>query len=264
MLGASEEMRVEHLQNNALEIVYAICSVISQPVEIILRPWYGTRYFPAPIQFFSAAMMIIAPGILSLFSNFMGMIPLLQAPRFMGMFSLGDYASLYFMICAVHGFRTWRRMIQPAREQHSRFEGSALPIFAWLPKGGNFWWVRLLYEPVLVLAASISLQDLFIIQSPLVLYLRFATLALFVKNYIAWFRSYEVMRDVLDDAAMGPAMGRIMENKATEEDRVTFHLARLPENLDPGLRKTATRRLVREYMPDYSDLNTKGDENATH
>ena len=59
MFGASEEMRVEHLQNNALEFVYAFCSVVSQPVEILLRPWYGTRFYPVPVTFFSSAMMVL-------------------------------------------------------------------------------------------------------------------------------------------------------------------------------------------------------------
>jgi hypothetical protein len=32
------------------------------PVETLLRPWYGTRYYPPPVVFFSAVLMILIPA----------------------------------------------------------------------------------------------------------------------------------------------------------------------------------------------------------
>ncbi|AXC13500.1 hypothetical protein ACPOL_4223 [Acidisarcina polymorpha] len=59
MFGASEEMHVEHLQNNALHFVDVVCSVVAQPIEILLRWQYGTRYYPVPVTFFAVSMMIL-------------------------------------------------------------------------------------------------------------------------------------------------------------------------------------------------------------
>jgi hypothetical protein len=254
MFGSSEEMRVEHLQNNAMEFVYALASVISQPVECILRPGYGTRCVPPPIQFFSMAMMLLLPGIISLFTNFMHLIPLLNVPPAPGMFSLGDFAKVYFLISAVHGVRLWRRMIDPAREAHSEFEGPALPFFQLLPKGKSFWFVRLVYEPGLLVILGIVLSDLYIAQPDLSLYLKLAAVALLMKNFIAWFRAWEYIRKLLDMRIAGPAIAKFVDNQATEEDLAPLHLASFPKNLDPEIRQAAAAQIARAYSPDNTSL----------
>jgi hypothetical protein len=250
MFGASEEMRVEHLQNNAMELVYLLCSILCQPIEILLRPWYGTRYFEVPVTFFSAAMMIVGPAIMSLFTNFMQMIPLLQVPHPVGMFELGDYARLYFLLCAVHGVRLWRRMIHMEREGHSQYEGPALPFFQILPKGKSFWFVRVVLEPGFVFLAAIVLQDLFIAQSSLALYLKLAALALLMKQFIAWFRAWETMRQILDIKIAAPTMAKFAEDQASETELEPLHLASIPRNIDPDIRKATIAQIARNYSPD--------------
>jgi hypothetical protein len=247
MFGASEEMRIEHLQNNAMNIVETICSVICQPVEIILRPQYGTRYFPVPVTFFSASMMLLLPGVMLLFSNFMNMIPLLHAPQPVGMFGLADYAKLYFLLSAVHGVRLWRRMIHMEREQHSQYEGPALPFFQLLPKGRSFWITRILLEPAFVLVVAVVLQDLFIAQSNLAIYLKLAALALLIKQFIAWFRAWETMRITLDTHIAAPAIARFMNDQATETELEPLHLASIPRNIDPEIRKATIAQIARNY-----------------
>jgi hypothetical protein len=254
MFAASDEMRVEHLQNNAMEFVSALCSVISQPVEILLRPWYGTRYFEVPITFFSAAMMLILPGIIMLFSNFMHMIPLLNIPATPGMFGLGDYARIYFLIMAIHGFRLWRRMLHMERELHSEFEGPALPFFQILPKGKSFWFVRVVLEPLLVLVAGIVLQDLFIAQPDLAIYLKLAALTLFVKNFISYLRAWEYLRKLFDMRNAGPLIAKLVDNQATEEDLAPMHLASFPKNIPPDIRQAAATQIARSYSPENRDF----------
>jgi hypothetical protein len=248
MFGTSEEMRVEHLQNNAMELVYLICSIICQPIEILLRPWYGTRYYPVPVTFFSSSMMLLLPGIMLLFSNFMGMIPLLHVSQPVGMFGLGDYAKIYFLAMAVHGARLWLRMIHMEREQHSQYEGRALPFFQLLPKGKSFWFVRIVLEPALVLVLAIVLQDMFIAQSNLSLYLKLAALALLMKQFVAWFRAWEYMRTTIDTRNAAPAFARLLEDQATEAELEPLHLASIPKNIDPEIRKATIAHIARNYM----------------
>jgi hypothetical protein len=40
-----------------------ICSIISMPVEMLIRPQYGTRYFSVPVTFFSGALMLLLPAL---------------------------------------------------------------------------------------------------------------------------------------------------------------------------------------------------------
>jgi hypothetical protein len=248
MLGTSEEMRIEHLQNNAMELVHTLCSIIAQPVEVAIRPSYGTRYYPVPVTFFSAAMMLILPGIIMLFTNFMHMIPLLNIPPTPGMFGLGDYAKVYFLVMAVHGVRLWRRMIFMEKEIHSEYEGPALPFFQILPKGKSFWFVRVVLEPLLVLIAAIVLKDLFIAQPDLALYLKLAALALAVKGFIAWFRAWEFMRITIDTRNAAPALARLMDDQASEAELEPLHLASIPRNIDPEIRKATIAHIARNYM----------------
>jgi hypothetical protein len=250
MFGASEEMRVEHLQNNAMEFVYALCSVVSQPVEILLRPWYGTRYFAVPVTFFSSAMMVLLPAVMLLLSNFMHMIPLLNVPAPVGMFGLADFAKVYFLASTIHGVRLWRRMIHMEREQHSEYEGPALPFFQVLPKGKSFWFTRIVLEPALIFVLSIVLADLFIAQMDLWLYLRFAALALLMKNFIAWFRAWEYLRRLMDVHISAPLINKLVKNEASEEELATIHLASFPRNIDPEVRQAAIAHVARNLSSD--------------
>ena len=110
--------------------------------------------------------------------------------------------------------------------------------------------MRIVWEPVFLLLLSVILQDLFIIQSWLALYLKFAALALFMKSFIAWFRNYEFSRDVLDIAIAGPAMAKFVDNRATEEDLAPFHIASFPATLDPEIRLAAAKQIARTYSPE--------------
>jgi len=250
MFGTSEDMRVEHLQNNALELVYTLCSIVSQPVEILLRPWYGTRFFAVPVTFFSSAMMLLLPAIIMLFSNFMHMIPLLNVPPVVGMFGLADFAKVYFLASTIHGVRLWRRMIHMEREQHSEYEGPALPFFQILPKGKSFWFTRIVLEPAFVFVASIVLADLFIAQTDLWLYLRLAALALLMKNFIAWYRAWEYLRILIDIRTAAPLINKLVSGEASEDELATVHLASFPKNIDPEIRHAALTQIAHRYSPD--------------
>jgi hypothetical protein len=247
MFGASEEMHVEHLQNNALNIVEAICNVIAQPVEIILRPWYGTRYYPVPVSFFSATLMLMLPVIAAVFTSVAQMIPFVRIPLPVGVFGFAALEKLYFLLMAVHGWRLWRRMLHMELEQHSEFEGPPLPFFQLLPKSQSFWFTRIVLEPAFVFLLAIVLEDFYIVQSPLGLYLKFAAFALMVKTFIAWFNAWSFLRQAIDTRNSAPILAKLVENQATEEDLATLHIASFPKNVDPEIRQSAAVHLARVF-----------------
>jgi hypothetical protein len=237
----------QRLEDEAINFVYFICGVICQPVEILLRWWYGTRYFAVPVTFFSASMMLLLPIIGALFTSTVHMIPFMSAPLPRGMFDLGSFSKLYFLLTAVHGFRLWRRMLHMEREQFSDYEGEPLPFFHLLPKSGSFWFIRIVWEPLFVLAASIVLEDLFIIQPSLALYLRFAALALLMKSFIAWHQAWLDMRIRIDIRNAAPIIAKLVDNEATEEDLAPIHLCSIPKNIDPEIRKATIAHIARNY-----------------
>lgn len=250
----SGAMNVAHLQNSAMNFVEAACSVIAMPVETMLRPWYGTRYYPPPVVFFSAVLMILIPVLSGLIDGVTAMIPFSHPARAVGLFDMGSLAKLYFLLSAVHAVRLYRRMTVMSRELNSTHEGPELPFFQFIPWGRSFWVQRITIEPLFVLIASFVLRDLFIIQSGLATYLRIAAVALAMKSFVAWFRAWEYLRDLLDARNAAPIIAKLVENDATEEELSTIHLASFPKDVSPEIRNQAAISIARAYSPS-SDNN---------
>jgi hypothetical protein len=243
----SGAMNVEHLQNSALNTLELICSVLCRPLDMICRPWHGTRYFQVPVVFATSILMILLPVIAAVYLNIAQMIPFMSVPVPRGLFGFAALAKLYFAMSVWQGYRHWQAMLHMEREPHSEFEGPPLPVFNLIPWFSLFWRTRILAEPLFILILTTVLEDFFLIQSPLALYLRIAAFALGMKNFVAWFRSWEYLRRLIDIANAGPAMADLIEGKATEEQLAPMHLASFPKDIDPAIGRTAAVNIARAY-----------------
>lgn len=128
-------MNLNNIHKYGMAIVETVCSIFTMPVEMILRPQYGTRYFSPPIAFFSMVLMVFVPLFSSAAETFTHMLPFARPSAPAGIFGLASFSSLYFLLLFLHGFRIWRRMVYMHLEQYSQFEGPALPIFPLIPGG---------------------------------------------------------------------------------------------------------------------------------
>lgn len=77
-----------------------------------------------------------------------------------------------------------------------------------------------------------------------------------MKNFISWFRTWEVIRKILDRKNSAPAMARLIENKATEEELAPMHLAGFPKNIDPQVRRATASYIAHVYSHENHDLKT--------
>jgi hypothetical protein len=241
------QMNIEQMQETAMNVAYNLSSIVTMPVEIWLRLWFGSTYFSALILPFSAAMMMLASAFSSIAGSVGQMIPFVHLRGPAGIFGIGDMTRLFFLATFVHGIRIWRLMIHPEREDVSFFEGPPLPFFRWLPKGNSFHFVRIIYEPVFVWMLSMVLANLFIIQFPLTVYLRVAAFFLALKQYVAWYRGWAYARGLMDMAHIGPILARLMQNNASQDDMARLHLASLPADLPPNIHKATVAHLARAY-----------------
>jgi hypothetical protein len=238
---------LEQLHRIAINLVEFFCSIIAMPIEIIIRWQYGTRYFPIPVVFLSTMMMVFLPLLSQAADGVARMIPFHgAAPPPPGMFSFANFASLYFFLSFLHGFRVWRRMAYPELEHLSRWEGPPLPFFYLLPGARSHWVLRILIEPVSLFVSSIFLEHAFIIQSGLATYIRVAAVALVFKNFIFWYRAWEFIRDYLDNANMAPIVAALMQNKASPQDLAKIHLATFPK-ASPGLMAGVAARIAQAF-----------------
>jgi hypothetical protein len=170
------QLNVTNLQDTAKNVVHAFCSVFSMPVAVILRPWYGTRFHEPAFVFFSMVMMLILTMASSVMaSSFIP--PLFIAARIQrpqALFGIGSLCELFFFLLFVHGLRLYRRMFNMSLEQHSEFEGPALPFFQLLPGGGSWWFTRIVLEPAFVILTAFVLNRLFIFRDDLEAFLIFS------------------------------------------------------------------------------------------
>jgi hypothetical protein len=241
-------MNLNNMHKYGMAIVEAVCSIFTMPIEMILRPQYGTRYFSPPIAFFSALLMVFLPLFSSAAESVSHIIPFTRAAVPVGMFGLGSLSGLYFLLLFLHGFRLWRRMIYMRLEQYSEFEGPALPIFPLIPGGKSFWITRIFLEPIVVYLSASLLQGLGIFQSSLTAFLHLAAFMLCVKEFIVWYRNWEFIRIALDGQAIGSAMSKIMQNRASASELEPMHFASFPKDLPTELRDSALRRFARSFM----------------
>ena len=184
--GDSGVPNIEQLQNVAMNVVENFCGIVAMPVEIIIRPHYGTRYYPVPVTFFACVMMIILPLFSAMATGIVNMIPFSHARAPIGLFSIGSLSQVFFLLLFIHGIRLYRRMIDMSREQNSEFEGPPLPFFQLIPGTGSFWRTRILIEPAVVFITGTVLGRFYIFQSGLATYVQIAALMLTMKSFVAY------------------------------------------------------------------------------
>ena len=241
------QMNIEQMQETAMNVSYNLSSIVTMPVEIWLRLFFGSTYFSALILPFSLGMMLAASAFSSVAGTVGQMIPFVHLHGPVGIFGIGDMTLLFLLSSVVHGIRIWRRMIHPETEEISFFEGPPLPFFRLLPKGNSFWFVRIVYEPLFVWMLATALANLLIIQSPLMVYLKVAAFFLALKQYVAWYRSWAYARGLMDMANIGPILARLVQNNASQDDMARLHLASLPADLPPDIHKATVAHLARAY-----------------
>jgi hypothetical protein len=130
MLPTQEKspMSIDALQETAINVVELFCGIICRPVELILRPWHGTRYFQPTVIFCSTMLMIFIPAFSAAVTGIGSMIPFTRFVPPPGMFGMGSFATLYFALSFLHGIRIYRRMVHMELEEHSEYEGGPLPF----------------------------------------------------------------------------------------------------------------------------------------
>lgn len=242
-------LSLDNMENTALNAVDAICSTVSMPVEVILRPQHGTRYFPVPVRFFAAVLMILLPAFAGAMDMALHMIPFAHVAATFGLFDIGSLSKLYFLLSLIHGIRLWRRMLHMETEVHSQYEGPPLPFFKLVPGRKSFWFIRIVWEPAFVFVTAIILSNLLILTPGLGFYLQLAALSLLMKNFIGWYREWQYLRVLLDMRNMGPVVGKLIHDEATEEELSQVHLASFPKNVSPDLKQAAIDRLQKMFSP---------------
>jgi hypothetical protein len=262
----SKGMNFNQTQETARNIVYGFCSIFSMPVEVILRPQYGTRYFQPQIAVFSVVTMLTLSMISSLAMSYTN--PLFMAAHIykqpQGLFSIGSLCELFIFMMFLHAPRLYSRMIHMDREPHSEFEGPALFFFQLIPGGKSFYFTRVALEPALVVIAAVLLNRFFIFRDDLELFLIFSALCLSLKSFISWRAQWETIRKIMDAQFSAPIIASLLEDKASQKDLEQIHLASFPKDIPDNIRRSAAAHMAYVASSGATVLDSKGDSNASN
>lgn len=243
-----QSMSINQIQDFALNFVYNACSIVCLPVEMALRPTYGSRYVSPIVQFFTTGLMIMLPFFFG-FAQFVGhMIPFAQFRGPVGLIGIGGISRLFFLGTFAHGFRVWRRMLDMSREENSLYEGPPLLFFRRLPF--SFWVIRIVIEPAFVFTLSVVLPNFFILEPSAAHFLALSAICLAMKQYVAWYMQWQFIRGLLDSRHAGPIIAKIVEGRATQDEMARVHLASFPKNLPDDIRRAAAIHIAHAYSPE--------------
>jgi len=238
-------MNINQLQDFAINLVYNVTSIVSYPLEMGLRPNYGSRYISPVVQFFSIGFMILATLFFSLAQAFTRMIPFSQFRGPVGLIGIGGISRLFFLGMLIHGVRIFRLMTHMEREENSLYEGPPLFFFRKLPY--SFWVVRIVVEPAFVFALSIALPNFFLLEPSAAHFLALSSICLAMKQYIAWYLQWQFIRGLLDNRHIGPIIAKVVEGTATADERSRVHLASFPKNIPEDLKHQAAVYIAKAY-----------------
>jgi len=240
------QTNVSRLQDQMVDLVYSFCSIFTFPVEMVIRPQYGSRYFQPVTMFLSAVLMIVLPVLFAITSAVSGLLPFAKPTVTFGLIGIWGFSKLFFIGSIVHGVRIFRRMINMSRELSGVWEGPPLPFFTWLP-GASHWKIRLIFEPIAVFAAALLLQNFLLLESSAAHFLMFVSVCLVFKSYTAWFVQWEHLRILMDIKFAGPIIAKLADNTATDDELASIHIASFPDGLPPDMRHAAVTDIAQAY-----------------
>jgi hypothetical protein len=262
--GPNANTTIQHMYQMGLRCTQNICGIVTTPIEFGLRPFFGTRYFDPIQMLFTWLLMVVLP-LAGMATN---RLPLgAGGASSTGAIGLGMLSILFFASQAIHGPRLWRRMMDMEREQHSEFEGDALPFFARLPFGDSFWLVRIFWEPAFVAALGIALHVIRILDRPAMLYLIAAAALLSVKNFLFWYQSWLHLRILMDAKFAGPLVVKAASGKATEKELAQVHMAGFPKGVPVEIRTAAIAEMAPRTLalpPEIAQLISPLEADAPH
>lgn len=259
-----QQMNANSLQDRARNIVYGFCSIFTMPVEVIIRPWYGTRYFDPYTPLFSLVALFTLHGLsqfVSPLNSLIFMAARIQRPH--ELFDLGSLCRLFFLLLFVHTIRLYRRTIHMHLEKHSQFEGPALFFFQLIPGGKSFWVTRIWLEPLFVFATAFLMHKLFLFSSALESFLFFSAACLALKNFLVRRVQWEMLRKVLDIQNAAPAIASLIHGQPDEKELEQIHYASFPKDIPDDLRKSAAVYMASVMYPGTTIPEPQGDSNAS-
>lgn len=240
----------------AFDFAHMVAAILAAPFELALRRKVGSRYQHIVVL----ALAPIFPLLVLAGSLTAGRLVHSTAPVGMGIV----YAVLqvFLWLHYIHVFHVIRR---PEKEESSREDGKALPIFKLLP-GGNSWAiVRFVYEPGLLACGGLFLWLIHLVTPIVAWYFVMGAFALVVRAAFLYYYAWEYLREILDQFHLSQKIaGGANTAKADESLRraIARALARRPVAVPQAVVESVQRSAERGLPKELRDLIDESDRAA--
>ena len=182
-----------------------IAGIVTMPIEMWLRPWFGTTYFHP-----------ITGGLAWIGIQLLAALAVIGRPAHShAPIGMGVLVMLFWFTWLAHSPRIWRRIHNMDLEDDSDDEGEALPIFRPLPYYG---WgsTRIVYEPLLVALSGALLAGVGLAEPSVGLYLLIVAFALLLKNIIRWYDVFRMLRELRNIRFRAQLLQQTMTGRALQ------------------------------------------------
>lgn len=223
--------------------------------DMFLRPRFGTQYYEwwqAFISLLLTKLMIFAAGILSAAVDHF----YFHRDYRIALYQAGILSTLVTMAFIWHAVRIWRRVIRMDLEANSRSEEDSLWFFRYFPKGDQWHWCRLAYEPAFISLAATFLAVIGIVPKlfPLIVYL--AAFALFSRAACVYWEGWSYVRNFLDEQDQRRVIEAFIEGAELPQKSGNVVFSSIPASTPrPQLKAIATRMVG--LPPEVESLLTK-------
>lgn len=246
-----------HAQELWMRMVLAgfsgVTAIIAMPIELAMRPRFGTMYFH-PV---TAALGCLLMQLITAFGLAAQPAARAAAGGHSAPIGMGVVYLLFCVACLVHTPRLWRRAMHMELEEDAEDEGPALPFFRLLPMAG-WGMTRIVYEPLSIVLAGIVGYALGLIEPFVLAYLLLVSAALAWKNAIRWYEVWRVIREILNNQSRGRTLQTFVKGKASPATVGPFVLAAAAA-ASPALRRTIATSIAPGLTPDDAALLTPRD-----
>lgn len=200
----------DKLLEKVLEVAKGILTTWAIPVEMWVRPGFGSEYYN-PIQVICSLMITQCVfGLSVLLRVGAHMIPEKWRPGSC-LIGMGVVLVLYYVTLAYHGWRVSKLMKNMDLEFDSQEDGDTIRAMQALPKGTNWVRARVWYEPSLIIVLSLTLWAVRLMDIYATLFLVFCAVSLWCKAALLTYEAWHYVRGKRNADARGKKLRGIFK-----------------------------------------------------
>lgn len=199
-------------------VIIGGCNGFCLPLEMVLRPRYGTRYFLLTSYAWSWGVMqswLALSWVIRIFRALAPGIPAETRPVDMGTVLL-----IFYALFVYHVIRLRRLVVNMNLEKDSEMENSGWKLLRYLPSGKLWTRQRMVYEPVICAAMTIGLYRAEILAFPATAFLLIGSISLSLKATMIYWQGWEFVRGGRDAMARTSVMRAFGKNPDDAPERI--------------------------------------------